>query len=432
MKRIKYVIFLLIVFLKGNFLFAQPTYNNCVNALEICPNTNTSINNLGSNKTFCTDCEDDFSYCFTANNTIWLKFTTNSSGGDVQIDFSNLVFQTNPGQDNELQATLISTSSPCTSNSYTQLGNCVSNATTNFSLNAIGLTANTTYYIIVNGDNSGVGITQAAECTFNLTISGTGVNKIPPSLQVNASSLNICKDQKVTLVASLKNCPDSTLFSWYINGELVTQTQDTIYETTNLNMGDTVTVSNSCYTICTIPLTSNNAIFNVHTLEVDAGKDASISLGQTIQLNGTTNAPGFEWSPDFAVTSNSILNPIATPTETTTYTFHAYDSVMQCDAFDDVTIFVKQELLIPTTFSPNNDGINDTWEILGIENYPNSFLQIFDRWGQEVFQKTGYSLAKAWRGDVKGGDLSSGVYFYSLELRDNDKQIKKGSVTVVR
>src|SRR4051812_40737832 len=72
MKSVKNVIFLLMLLFGGNtLLFAQPVYNNCFNALEICPNTTFSINNIGANKTVCPDCEDDFAFCFTANNTIW-------------------------------------------------------------------------------------------------------------------------------------------------------------------------------------------------------------------------------------------------------------------------------------------------------------------------------------------------------------------------
>jgi gliding motility-associated-like protein len=60
-------------------------------------------------------------------------------------------------------------------------------------------------------------------------------------------------------------------------------------------------------------------------------------------------------------------------------------------------------------------------------------LRIYDRWGQEIFQKTGYTLAKAWNGEtIHSKDVTPGVYFYVLELRDDKKQELKGSITVVR
>ena len=146
-------ILLVIILLNGKaLLLAQPAYNTCANALELCPNNPISVNNINANKSLCVDCEDDFNFCFTANNTIWLKFKTNASGGNVQLDFANLVFENNPGQSQIIQASLINTVSPCTANSYSQLGNCISNGTTSFTLSANNLAANTTFYVVLNGD----------------------------------------------------------------------------------------------------------------------------------------------------------------------------------------------------------------------------------------------------------------------------------------
>ena len=99
---------------------------------------------------------------------------------------------------------------------------------------------------------------------------------------------------------------------------------------------------------------------------------------------------------------------------------------------DYVTITITEELIFPTTFSPNDDNVNDSWEITGVSNYPNCFVRIFDRWGQEVFQSTGYSKQKAWVGTGKAGKLAEGVYLYIVELRDPDKQEFKGSITLIR
>jgi len=48
-------------------------------------------------------------------------------------------------------------------------------------------------------------------------------------------------------------------------------------------------------------------------------------------------------------------------------------------------------LNFPNTFTPNNDGINDYWNIKGIENYPTAIVQIFNRYGQKVFESRGYN-----------------------------------------
>ena len=149
-----------------------------------------------------------------------------------------------------------------------------------------------------------------------------------------------------------------------------------------------------------------------------------------MQLNGNTTAPVFLWTPSYNISDNTSLTPFVYPSISTTYTLSATEN--GCTQEDYVTVFIDEKLVIPTTFSPTDDGTNDTWEIKGVDKYRNCFVQIFDRWGQEVFQSTGYSKAKAWDGTGKTGKLSEGVYFYIVQLRDDDKQEFKGSITLIR
>lgn len=408
----------------------QPLYNSCSSALELCPSNTFTVNNIGANKTFCPGCEDDFSFCFNSNNSIWFKFTTNTSGGSVQVDFTNLIFENNAGQDNALQATLLSATVPCNSASYTAIGNCESNGMTSFSLIANGLNPSSTYYIVVSGDLSGPGISLAAECTFDIRISGAAVDRLNPAISINPSSLSICKNDIFSATAIVSNCPDNSLFKWYINGVLVAQTSTPYFETSSLSDGDQVLVETSCFLICPENISSSSNTVNVYTFTVDAGEDLSIVAGQSVFLNGSTSAPDFSWSPSFSVSDTANLQAIATPEVTTTYTLSATEN--GCTLTDYMTIFVVSDFSITNTFSPNDDGSNDTWEIPGAELYPNCFVQIFDRWGQLVYQSTGYSKEKAWDGKGKTGKLAEGVYFYSIELRDAEKQTFKGTITLLR
>lgn len=79
-------------------------------------------------------------------------------------------------------------------------------------------------------------------------------------------------------------------------------------------------------------------------------------------------------------------------------------------------------VFVPSGFSPNGDGKNDEFKIRGIENYPNNKLEIYNRWGNLVFEQAPYD--NTWRGDVKNsnayiigdGILPSGTYFYLLDF----------------
>ena len=66
------------------------------------------------------------------------------------------------------------------------------------------------------------------------------------------------------------------------------------------------------------------------------------------------------------------------------------------------------------TFSPNGDGINDTWKISGIENYPNANVQIFTRSGEKVFESVGYPVP--FNGIYQGKQLAVSTYYYIINL----------------
>lgn len=86
-------------------------------------------------------------------------------------------------------------------------------------------------------------------------------------------------------------------------------------------------------------------------------------------------------------------------------------------------------LNIANTFTPNGDGINDYWQIAGVENYPNALVQIFNRYGQKLFESKGYSTP--FDGTYKGQKLASGVYYYIINLNTNCNLLS-GSLTILR
>jgi gliding motility-associated-like protein len=101
-----------------------------------------------------------------------------------------------------------------------------------------------------------------------------------------------------------------------------------------------------------------------------------------------------------------------------------------CLTSDTINITVTNvdtELIIPNAFSPNGDLSNDTWEIVGISNYPESRVEIFNRWGDKVYEKSGYD--NSWDGTFNGKLLPGGVYYFILDL-DDDTQIK-GSINII-
>lgn len=88
----------------------------------------------------------------------------------------------------------------------------------------------------------------------------------------------------------------------------------------------------------------------------------------------------------------------------------------------------SDKTLIPNAFSPNGDGVNDTWEIHGIKNNPDVVVEIYDRWGELIFYSKGYSTP--WDGTYKNTPLNEGTYAYVV--KSSNDLIFKGAILLVR
>ncbi|MDY0140690.1 MAG: gliding motility-associated C-terminal domain-containing protein [Bacteroidales bacterium] len=83
---------------------------------------------------------------------------------------------------------------------------------------------------------------------------------------------------------------------------------------------------------------------------------------------------------------------------------------------------------IPNAFTPNTDGINDTWIIENIEMFPDAYINVFNRWGQQLFAGRGNS--EPWNGTYNGKFVPTGSYIYTVDLYRNGQHYN-GIVTVV-
>lgn len=84
---------------------------------------------------------------------------------------------------------------------------------------------------------------------------------------------------------------------------------------------------------------------------------------------------------------------------------------------------------LTNTFTPNGDGLNDTWFIQNIEIYPNMTLFVYNKVGQLVYEASGEY--EPWDGTNGGNELPSGTYYYVLNLNRNSETYS-GTITIVR
>jgi gliding motility-associated-like protein len=98
---------------------------------------------------------------------------------------------------------------------------------------------------------------------------------------------------------------------------------------------------------------------------------------------------------------------------------------------DTNSVFVKllKKPLIPNIFSPNGDGIHDTWVIESLDSYPGCVVQIYNRYGQMVQRFVNYTTP--WDGKINGKDAPVGTYYYIIDPKNGRKPIT-GFVDIIR
>jgi gliding motility-associated-like protein len=145
-----------------------------------------------------------------------------------------------------------------------------------------------------------------------------------------------------------------------------------------------------------------------------------------VQVSGT--GLNYLWSPPTYLSNINIQAPVCTPINDITYSLTITSSV-GCTTTDDVFIKVVKDFIVPNTFTPNGDGINDLWVIENLVLYPNSRIQVFNRYGQILYDSKQY--LGDWDGTYKNKALPSGTYYYIIDL-NGARVAKKGYVTIVR
>ncbi|MBL4665421.1 MAG: gliding motility-associated C-terminal domain-containing protein [Nitrospinaceae bacterium] len=164
-------------------------------------------------------------------------------------------------------------------------------------------------------------------------------------------------------------------------------------------------------------------------LVADAGVDTSVSLGNSVILDGQGGF-SYSWAPDTFLNFSNIPDPISSPTNTTVYTMTATD-INGCTGTDTVRVTVLEDynFVVSNMITPNGDGFNDIWYIDNIDFYSECEVAIYNRYGYKVYSKSGY--VNDWDGTSSGILLPDGTYYYVITCPGNSEPFK-GPVTILR
>ena len=271
--------------------------------------------------------------------------------------------------------------------------------------------------------------------TVTITVTCVGTDVLLDTILVNTvDTICIPTDELMGTIVSYENdCEDSSgefvIFS-QIEGEWCVQ-----YE------GVEIGVDSACVVICddlgmcdttylfvtvvepTVLDSLPDAVADKDTLRLNTSSIVEAMSNDSI--NGVFDTIYILQQPTFgAATMNSDGTITYSPNEEYCDTAVPDEmSYVLCNTYGCDTATVSfyvtcSELVVYTGFSPNGDGVNDLFHIEGIENFPNNELNVFNRWGNEVYFEQGY--ANTWNGDWKGKLLPDGTYFYVLQYENGD------------
>jgi len=170
----------------------------------------------------------------------------------------------------------------------------------------------------------------------------------------------------------------------------------------------------------------------VHAYPIaNAGPDKIVLEGGSVALEAVGNATdlAYTWTPPEYLSDNKILRPrVISPKADMTYRL-TVTGPGGCQTNDQVFVKLLRIPAIPNTFSPNGDGINDTWKLAFLNDYPDSRVQVFTRGGKLVFSSKGSNIS--WDGTLKGKPLPFDTYYYIIEIGSGRDPVT-GYVTIMK
>ncbi|HEY0750519.1 MAG TPA: PKD domain-containing protein, partial [Chitinophagaceae bacterium] len=284
--------------------------------------------------------------------------------------------------------------------------------------------------------------TYATYNSYNITLSATSgygcQSQVSQTLPASAfydspvvdfsSAATVCQNES-TGFTNLSTAPNSTITSalWSF-GDGTTSTQTNPDKTYSRPGTFTVKLEATNAQGCKAEF-SKDIVVNLQPV-VDAGRSFVVPQGTTVQFEPSVNDTtlSFLWTPSADFADPTKLRQILTVNKDETYTL-SVTGQGGCVASDFMTVKVQKPIEIPNSFSPNGDGIFDTWIIKNINDYQGASVEVYNRYGQQVFYSVGYN--RPWDGTMSGKPVPFGTYYYVVKLK-NGFQPMTGSVTIIR
>lgn len=277
--------------------------------------------------------------------------------------------------------------------------------------------------------NVNLQMTSGVGCVNNITIPLTTVHP-QPLASFTTDKIDVCIGSSI-LFTNTSNAMDgvATQFNWTMddgNVRNIPVFNYTYSNTGTYNVSLFIFNNHGCRST-----TFTKTVFVNPYPPVNAGPDKFMLQGGQVMLTPvltTGMTVTYLWSPPQYLSNPTIPNTIASPPDDKTYLL-TVTTDKGCASTDDVFIKVLKKPAIPNIFSPNGDGVHDTWVIQYLESYPGCTVDIFNRYGQHIYHSDGY--AKPWDGTISGKQVPVGTYYYIVNPKNGRSQMS-GYVDVIR
>jgi len=297
-----------------------------------------------------------------------------------------------------------------------------------------------TLYKAVQPGSYTASVSDNEGCTVTIgpvVIKATDNSNASP-VSISPSEPAICSGMPVNFTATSSSNGAGLTYQWMVNG-VAAGGNDPLFTSSSLSNGDVITCVATNMNSCAASTSNSVAMVVNASPSISTGPPISLSLGKSVVLQPTVNGDinSYLWSPAAGLSDSHIEDPVAMPLKSTLYTLNV-ETLKGCKASGEIMVNVFSPVYIQNAFTPNGDGKNDVFYILGgPEGSRIKDFSIFNRWGQKVFQRTDVppgDPAFGWNGYYNGSPAMEGAYVYKVIIRlaDGSSQLFQGTVVLIR
>ena len=284
--------------------------------------------------------------------------------------------------------------------------------------------ADTVRTLIVSTDSTAFYLVKAKDfCNLDSAqrLVSVRIAKHDPFRIITSPDTTICEGEQAQLWAQPKGGAGNFQYYWStanVDSSILVNPQFTAAYSVSI----TDDCDNMVFDNIRVRISNPNADFNYQYIE-----DRTVKM---INLS-TNDAENFFWNFGASDTSSlkeptfNIENSLEFPVKL------VIENIYGCKDSTFLEIVPPLKIYAPNSFTPNEDGLNDQFEIVteGVNNFN---FWIFDRWGNEIFHSIDPYFS--WNGTNKQGNVVQGVYAYRLEVEGFNKQVveKMGTILLLK